>query len=62
VGGRADARWHLPNRRELAVADYRRAAGLAEQALAVDATDAETWAMLGYFYGRLGEASERLAT
>jgi len=59
-GGRADARWHLPNRRKLAVADYRRAAGLAEQALAVDATDAETWAMLGYFYGRLGEA-ERAA-
>jgi len=55
-GGRADARWYLPSRRDLAIADYRRAAGLAEQALAVDATDAETWAMLGYFYGRLGEA------
>jgi len=55
-GGRADARWYLPSRRALAIADYRRAAGLAEQALAVDATDAETWAMLGYFYGRLGEA------
>ena len=54
--GRADARWYMPQRRELAHADYRRAAALAEQMLAVDATDAETWAILGYIYGRLDEA------
>jgi len=54
--GRADARWYMPRRRELAHADYRRAAALAERTLAVDATDAETWAILGYVYGRLDEA------
>jgi TolB-like protein/Flp pilus assembly protein TadD/DNA-binding winged helix-turn-helix (wHTH) protein len=54
--GRADARWYMPRRRELARDDYRRAAALAEQTLAVDATDAETWAILGYIYGRLDEA------
>ena len=53
--GRADARWYMPRRRELAYSDYRRAAALAEQMLAVDATDAETWAILGYIYGRLDE-------
>jgi tetratricopeptide (TPR) repeat protein len=53
--GRADARWYMPRRRELAHSDYRRAAALAEQMLAVDATDAETWAILGYIYGRLDE-------
>lgn len=58
--GRADARWYLPQRRDLAKEDYRRAAVLAEQVLAVDATDAETWAMLGYVYGRLDD-NERSA-
>ena len=58
--GRADARWYLPQRRELALEDYRRAAALAERMLAVDATDAETWAILGYVYGRLDD-SERSA-
>jgi Flp pilus assembly protein TadD len=53
--GRADARWYMPQRRDMARDDYRRAAALAEQTLAVDATDAETWAILGYVYGRLGE-------
>jgi TolB-like protein/Flp pilus assembly protein TadD/DNA-binding winged helix-turn-helix (wHTH) protein len=53
--GRADARWYMPRRRELARDDYRRAAALAERTLAVDATDAETWAILGYVYGRLDE-------
>jgi Flp pilus assembly protein TadD len=28
---------------------------LAEKALEVDATDADTWAMLGYSYGRLDD-------
>jgi TolB-like protein/tetratricopeptide (TPR) repeat protein/DNA-binding winged helix-turn-helix (wHTH) protein len=54
--GRADARWYIPQRRELAREDYRRAAALAEKTLAVDATDAETWAILGYIYGRLDDA------
>jgi len=53
--GRADARWYMPQRRELARSDYLRAAALAEQSLAVDATDAETWAILGYIYGRLDD-------
>jgi len=54
-GGRADTLWFLPEQRERARQDYRRAAALAERALEVDATDAETWAALGFFYGRLGE-------
>lgn len=58
--GRADARWYMPQRRDLANADYRRAAALAERMLAVNATDAETWAILGYVYGRLGEGDRSL--
>ncbi len=58
--GRADARWYMPQRRDLAREDYRRAAALAELTLAVDATDAETWAILGYVYGRLDD-TERSA-
>jgi len=54
--GRADTRWYMAQRRELARDDYRRAAALAEKTLAVDATDAETWAILGYIYGRLDDA------
>lgn len=54
--GRADARWYMPRRRDLAYEDYRRAAALAERTLAVDATDAETWAILGYIYGRLDDS------
>jgi tetratricopeptide (TPR) repeat protein len=54
--GRADARWFMPRRREQALEDYRRATMLAGRNLAVDATDAETWAILGYIYGRLDEA------
>jgi Flp pilus assembly protein TadD len=53
--GRADAGWYLPQGRTAARQDYRRAVMLAEKALAVDATDAETWAMLGYSYGRLDD-------
>jgi tetratricopeptide (TPR) repeat protein len=59
-GGRADTLWYLPQQRERARQDYRRAAALAERALEVDATDAETWAMLGFFYGRLGEQERSL--
>lgn len=58
--GRADARWYMPQRRELAKEDYRRAAVLAERMLAVNATDAETWAILGYVYGRLDEKDRSL--
>ncbi len=54
--GRGDALWYLPNGREQALHDYRRATALAEKNLAVNATSAEIWAMLGYMYGRLGEA------
>jgi TolB-like protein/tetratricopeptide (TPR) repeat protein/DNA-binding winged helix-turn-helix (wHTH) protein len=53
--GRADAGWYLPQGRTAARQDYRRAVMLAEKALAVDATDADTWAMLGYSYGRLDD-------
>jgi TolB-like protein/Flp pilus assembly protein TadD/DNA-binding winged helix-turn-helix (wHTH) protein len=55
-GGRGDAKWWMPQGRDAAREDYRRAIALAEKTLAVDATDAETWAQLGVFYGRLGEA------
>lgn len=55
-GGRADSNWYLPQHRDRALEDYRRAVALAEKSLAVDATDAETWAALGYYYGRLGDA------
>jgi TolB-like protein/tetratricopeptide (TPR) repeat protein/DNA-binding winged helix-turn-helix (wHTH) protein len=54
-GGRGDSRWYLPKGRPAARDDYRRAALLAEKALAVDASDAEAWALLGYFHGRLGD-------
>ncbi len=54
--GRADTRWYIPQRRALAREDYRRAAALAEKTLAVDATNAETWAILAYVYGRLDDA------
>jgi len=54
-GGRADAKWYLPRARDAALVDYRRAVILAEKSLAVDATDPETWAQLGYYYGRLGD-------
>jgi len=59
-GGRADTLWYLPQQRDRARQDYRRAAALAERALEVDATDAKTWAMLGFFYGRLGEPERSL--
>ena len=54
-GGRGDSRWYLPKGRPAARDDYRRAALLAEKALAVDASDAEAWALLGYFHGRLDD-------
>ena len=41
--------------RDAAREDYRRAIALAEKSLEVDATDAEAWAQLGYYYGRLGD-------
>ena len=54
-GSLGDAHWFLPNGRDRALQEYRRAAALAEKALAVDATNAETWYLLGYYYARLGE-------
>ena len=54
-GSLADAHWFLPNGRDRATQEYRRAAALAEKALAVDATDGDTWALLGYYYARLGD-------
>jgi TolB-like protein/tetratricopeptide (TPR) repeat protein/DNA-binding winged helix-turn-helix (wHTH) protein len=54
-GSRADALWNIPQQRPRAIEDYRRATALAEQALAVNDTDADTWALLGWFYSRLGE-------
>jgi tetratricopeptide (TPR) repeat protein len=54
-GARADSLWYLPQQRQRALEDYRRAAALAEKNLAVDATDGEVWALLGFYYGRLGD-------
>jgi Flp pilus assembly protein TadD len=45
----------MPQGRDAARQDYRRAIALAEKSLEVDATDAEAWAQLGYYYGRLGD-------
>lgn len=60
-GARGDALWNIPSRRPEAEADYRRAVALAEQSLAINDSEAETWALLGFFYARLGDAerSER---
>ena len=54
-GSRADALWTLPQQRLQAMEDYRRAVSLAEQSLAVNDTDAETWALLAWYYSRLGD-------
>lgn len=54
-GSLADAHWFLPDGRDRATQSYRRAAALAEKALAVDATIGDTWGLLGYYYARLGE-------
>jgi len=54
-GSLGDAHWFLPDGRERALQEYRRAAALAEKALAIDATSAETWYLLGYYYARLDE-------
>jgi TolB-like protein/tetratricopeptide (TPR) repeat protein/DNA-binding winged helix-turn-helix (wHTH) protein len=54
-GGRGDANWYRPDGRAAARADYTRATLMAEKALAVNAADADAWAQLGYYYGRLGE-------
>jgi TolB-like protein/Flp pilus assembly protein TadD/DNA-binding winged helix-turn-helix (wHTH) protein len=54
-GSRGDAGWFLPRGRDRAREDFRRAAALAEKALAVNSTDGEIWALLGYYYSRLGE-------
>jgi TolB-like protein/Flp pilus assembly protein TadD/DNA-binding winged helix-turn-helix (wHTH) protein len=60
-GARGDALWNIPSRRREAVEDYRRAVALAEQSLAINDSQAETWALLGFFYARLDDAerSER---
>ena len=50
-----DAHWFLPNGRDRATQEYRRAAALAEKALVIDATDGDTWASLGWYYARLGD-------
>ena len=55
-GGRADSLWYLKDGREQALYDYRRAVGLAERNLAVNAADGNIWASLGFYYGRLGDA------
>ena len=54
-GSRADSLWYIEARRDAAVEGYRRAIALAERSLAVNDTDSLTWALLGYYYGRVGE-------
>jgi TolB-like protein/tetratricopeptide (TPR) repeat protein len=54
--GYADCLWYLSGRKDAALEAYRRAVLYAERALAVDPSDAETWAQLGLYYARLGEA------
>jgi TolB-like protein/DNA-binding winged helix-turn-helix (wHTH) protein/Tfp pilus assembly protein PilF len=64
VGAVADAYWLIPGRRPEAVVLYARAARLAEAALKVNPSDAVTWAQLGYYLGRSGDAqgAERALT
>jgi TolB-like protein/tetratricopeptide (TPR) repeat protein len=57
-GSRGDAQWYIPTRREQSLQDYRRAITLAEQALSVNDTQPDTWALLGYYYGRVGEQEQ----
>jgi len=54
-GSRGEAGWFLSRGRDRARDDFRRAAALAEKALAVNSTEGEIWAQLGYYYSRLGE-------
>lgn len=54
-GSRGEAGWFLPRGRDRAREDFRRAAALAEKALAVNSTNGEIWGLLGYYYSRLGE-------
>jgi TolB-like protein/Flp pilus assembly protein TadD len=54
-GNLADALWLVPDKRQEAIATYRRAIGLAEAELAVTRDDAMLKAQLGYYYGRVGD-------
>jgi TolB-like protein/Flp pilus assembly protein TadD/DNA-binding winged helix-turn-helix (wHTH) protein len=55
-GGLGDAQRQLPDKAALATESYRRAVLLAEQSLGVNASDPSTWAQLGYYYARIGDA------
>lgn len=55
-GSRADSLWFMEGRRDAAEEGYRRAIALAEQSLAVNDTEGLTWALLAYYYGRVGES------
>jgi tetratricopeptide (TPR) repeat protein len=55
VGGLADALWQLDGRREDAVRAYERAAALAESSLKVNPSQADVWAQLAFYSGRMGD-------
>ncbi len=57
-GNLADALWQIDGSRAEAQSDYRRAIGLAEKSLAVNARDALTWSQLGHYRARIHDRSD----
>ncbi len=54
-GSRADSLWFMEGRRDAAIEGYRRAIELAERHLQVNDTEGITWALLAYYYNRVGD-------
>jgi tetratricopeptide (TPR) repeat protein len=54
-GSRADSLWFMEGRRDAAIEGYRRAIQLAEINLQVNDTEGITWALLAYYYNRVGD-------
>ncbi len=52
-GNLADALWQIEGSRAEAQSDYRRAIGLAQKSLEVNARDAVTWSQLGHYSARM---------
>ena len=57
-GNLADALWQIEGSRAEAQGNYRRAIGLAQQSLAINARDALTWSQLGYYSARMHGSSD----
>ncbi len=57
-GNLADALWQIDGSRAEAHSNYRRAIGLAQKSLEVNARDAITWSQLGHYSARMREGSD----